>query len=153
MTNRILPTALTLLTALVSASAVRAQVPPPSSATPAVREYRVKQVLGAKVHLQGDLAIGTVDDIVFGDDGVVEYLIVLNEGKLVTVPWQAARFNFEKRVATLAITPEQFKLVPTYTAERYPSYYAPAYRTEIYKFYGLTPRQERRLERKEIRNP
>src|SRR4051812_27466490 len=39
---------------------------------------RVKNVLGTKVRIQGDLAIGTVDDIVFNDDGYIDYLVVLN---------------------------------------------------------------------------
>ena len=41
-----------------------------------------KQVLGTKIMIQGDTAIGTVDDIVFDNAGNLEYLIVENEGKL-----------------------------------------------------------------------
>jgi hypothetical protein len=120
----------------------RAQSPAASQA------YRVKQLLGSKVSIEGGVSIGTVDDIVFADDGYVEYLVVNNENKLVTVPWEAARFNFEKRSAVVNITPEQFRQVPTYSAEQYPIFSAPAYRTETYKYYGLAPRQERRIERK-----
>src|SRR5437879_5245766 len=46
---------------------------------------RAKLILGSKVSIRGDIAIGTVDDIVFGDDGYIDYLVVLNEGKYVTV--------------------------------------------------------------------
>ena len=46
------------------------------------------------------------------------------------------------------IPAEQFRLVPTYTVKTYPQYWTPTYRTEIYKVYGLTPGQERRLERR-----
>ena len=146
MFRTILGSLMTLTVATVGANLAQAQVPPPPKAAPA-QEYRVKQVLGTKVHIQGDLAIGTVDDIVFGDDGYVEYLIVLNEGKLVTVPWQAAKLNFEKRMATINITAEQYKVIPTYTVEQYPTFYAPTYRTQIYRHYGLTPREIRRIER------
>jgi PRC-barrel domain len=100
------------------------------------------------VSIQGNISIGMVDDIVFSDDGYIEYLIVQNEGKLVTVPWEAAKFNFQERTATVSITQERFREIPTYATERYPEFYAPAYRPEIYKYYGLTPRQERRIERK-----
>jgi hypothetical protein len=49
---------------------------------------RAKQVLGSKVNIQGDMAVGTVDDIVLDDHGNVDYLIVANsDGRLVTVPW------------------------------------------------------------------
>lgn len=52
-----------------------------------------------------------MDDLVFNETGSLEYLIVANEGKLVTVPWEAAKFNFEKQTASLNITQDQFKRV------------------------------------------
>jgi hypothetical protein len=135
-----------------------AQTPPPPTpprptdparvtpATPASRTsesahaYRVKQVLGSKVHIQGDLSIGTVDDVVFSDNGQVEYLIVANEGKLVTVPWEAAKFNFEKQTATINITEAKYREIPTYTVREYPVFFEPEYRTRVYGWYGLRPR-------------
>ena len=89
-----------------------------------------------------------MDDLVFDDNGQVEYLIVLNQGKLVTVPWEAAKFNFEKRMATINITPERFQQIPTYTTEQYPTFTAPNYQTQTYQYYGLTPGQTRRLNRR-----
>lgn len=113
-----------------------------------MQTYRAKQVIGARLSIQGNISIGTVDDIVFADDGYIEYLVVQNEGKMVTVPWEAAKFDFEKRSATVNITQEQFRQVPTYTQAQFPTYSAPTYRTEIYRAYGLTGAQERRLERR-----
>jgi hypothetical protein len=110
--------------------------------------YRAKQVLGAKLSITGNISIGTVDDIVFADDGYIEYLIVQNEGKMVTVPWEAAKFDFEKRTATINVTQEQFKQVPTYTPTQYPTYSAPTYRTQIYKAWGITSGQDRRVDRR-----
>ena len=111
----------------------------------------MKSILGAKVNLQNGGTVGTVEDVVLNDEGVVDYLIVSQDGKLVTVPWDAAKFNFEKRTAVINITEDQYKQIPTYTVEKYPDFYAPAYRTQVYKYYGLTPGQERRLERRERR--
>src|SRR5260221_12076889 len=71
----------------------------PAATADAGRAYRIKQVLGTKVSIKGDISIGTVDDVVFSDAGQVEYLIVANDGKLVTVPWEAAKFTFEKQTA------------------------------------------------------
>jgi hypothetical protein len=110
--------------------------------------YRASSVLGSKVSIEGNVAIGTVDDIVFTDDGYLEYLIINNENKLVTVPWEAAKFNFEQRTAVVNITPERFKAVPTYTVEQYPTFAAPTYRVETYRYYGLTPRERRAIRRK-----
>ncbi len=113
---------------------------------------RAKTVLGSKVHIQGEVAIGTVDDIVFNDDGYIEYIVVLHEGKLVAMPWQAAKFNFDNRVAVVNITQERFREIPTFTVQTYPNFYEPTYRTQIYKYYGLTPRAaERRADRVERR--
>ena len=112
----------------------------PTPAADSPHAYRMKQVLGAKVSLKGDLSIGTVDDVVFSDAGAVEYLIVANEGKLVTVPWEAAKFDFDKRTATIDLSQDQYKVIPTYTAREYPVYFEPAYRTQVYGYYRLKPR-------------
>jgi hypothetical protein len=113
----------------------------------APQAYRVKNVLGAKVSIQGDIAIGTVDDIVFNDEGYIEYLIVNNDNQLRTVPWAAAKFNFERKTATVNVTQSQIQSIPTYTPDRLPTFFSPSYRTEVYRFYGLTPREVRRMDR------
>jgi hypothetical protein len=118
----------------------------PSTAAP--MPLRAKQIIGSKVNLTGNVTAGTVDDIVLTDDGQVEYVLVIQDGKLVTVPWAAVKFNFEQRVAVINLTQEQYRTIPTYTVQTYPQFFAPAYRTEIYKFYNLTPREIRRIERR-----
>lgn len=134
----------------VTGASAFGQAPPPRPGTTVdttAPTFRAKQVLGTKVMIAGDTNVGTVEDLVFDDAGNLEYMIVDNGGKLTTVPWEAAKFNFEKKVATLAITADQYKVIPTYTVTTYPSFYTPAYRTEVYKYYGLTPRDLRRLRR------
>jgi len=115
--------------------------------------HKVKAVIGSKVTIQGGLAIGTVDDIIFDDDGYIDYLVVLNEGKYAVVPWQAAKFNFEQRAASVNITQQQYQQVPTFTMQTWPTFDS-AYQARIYGYYGLTPGRERRVERRiERRNP
>jgi len=113
-----------------------------------VATYRAKQILGTKIMIQGNTAVGTVDDIVFDSAGNMEYLIVANEGKLVTVPWDATKFDLKSQSAVLNVTPEVYKTIPTYTPTTYPDYWAPNYRTGVYKYYGLTPRELRRIDRR-----
>ena len=103
------------------------------------RPYHAKQVIGSKVNLQGTQAVGTVDDIVFSESGTVEYMIVNNNGKLTTVPWRAAKFDYQNRTATLGVTPEQYQQVPTYTQQEAPNYYNPQYRNDVYKQYNVQP--------------
>jgi hypothetical protein len=141
--------ALAVVVPLVVTCVSLAQAPPPK-APPAkptadsANAYRAKQVLGSKVSITGDVSIGTVEDLVFSDAGNVEYLIVANDNKLVTVPWEAMKFNFEKQTASINITQDQYKVIPTYTVREYPGYFEPTYRTQVYRWYGLTPRPFRR---------
>jgi sporulation protein YlmC with PRC-barrel domain len=109
--------------------------------------YRAKQILGSKIMIQNNTQIGTVDDIVFDQAGNLEYLIVANDGKMVTVPWEAAKFNLKSQTGVVNITPEVYKNLPTYTTTTYPDFFAPDYRTTTYKYYGLRPGQLRRLNR------
>jgi sporulation protein YlmC with PRC-barrel domain len=139
--------AFALLTASASLALAQVQV---QTGQPAAGSHamRAKTILGATVSLQGGTGVGAVHDIVFNDDGVIEYLVVSENGKLVTVPWEAAKFNYAQRTAVINITPEQFRQIPTYTVDHYPDFYTPAYRTQVYRHYGLTPGRERREERR-----
>lgn len=144
--------------AAVLGGTAAAQTPAPPTATPpgttapaAVGQpFRAKQVLGSKVTITGDTTVGTVDDIVFDDSGTVEYLVVLNQGKMTTIPWQAAKFNYETQTAVVNITQQAYTAIPTYTVRQYPNFWTPAYRVETYKYFGLTP-AERRQERRDRR--
>ncbi|MFL5329044.1 MAG: PRC-barrel domain-containing protein [Gemmataceae bacterium] len=100
---------------------------------------RMKQVIGGKVSIQGGVSIGTVDDIIFNDDGCIDYVVVINEGRYVVMPWTAAKFNFEDRTATVNVTQERWREVPTFTAQTYPTinYYEPAFVQRVYGYYGV----------------
>ena len=149
-----------LMTAALSAFATTAfaQVPATGSPAPVAgspapvkggnSQFRAKQILGTQIMIQGNTAVGTVDDLVFDEAGNLEYIIVENAGKLSTVPWEAAKFDLEKKMAVLPLTAAQYNVIPTYTTTTYPSYYTPAYRTQMYKFYNLTPRELRRIDRR-----
>jgi hypothetical protein len=139
---------LTLASAALLALSATALAQPPKPVVAAGTTIRAKQVLGTKIQI-GTAAVGTVDDLVFDDAGNLEYLIVADDtGKLLTVPFEAAKWDLEKKVGTLTITPEVYRTIPRYTVTTYPSFYTPTYRTETYKVYGLTPRELRRIERR-----
>ena len=145
----------TLTVALAAAGAAAQQpapaVQPGTAVQPggAVAAYRAKDILGTKVAVQSNTGVGTVDDIVFSANGDVEYLIVATQdGKLTTVPWAAATFNPAQRTAVLDIPVQRWQSMPTYTVQTYPQFFTPTYRTEVYRYYGLTPTEFRRLDRK-----
>src|SRR5207244_2539031 len=101
---------------LLTAGALAAAQQPPVRVDPAqpaaTATFRAKQVLGSKIMIQNNTAIGTVDDIVFDTAGNLEYLIVVNDGKLVSVPWDAAKFDLKSQTAVVNITPEVYKTIP-----------------------------------------
>jgi hypothetical protein len=126
-----------------------AQPPARPAETATAKTFRAKDLIGTKMSIRGNTQVGTVDDIVFSDEGVIQYLIVsTGDDKLVTVPWEAPKFDYAQRTAVIDLTPEQFRAIPTYTVRTYPNFVAPTYRTEIYRFYNLTPGEMRRLERR-----
>jgi hypothetical protein len=131
---------------------IQPQDPTSSQPSSAPQARKAKQVLGSKVSLQGGVNIGTVDDIIFSDAGHVDYLVVLNEGKYVIVPWQAAKFDFDKQTASVNITQAQYREVPTFTVQTWPNVYEPAYMTRIYRYYNLQPPDRLRpIDRRDIR--
>src|SRR5262249_9350182 len=135
------------LSLLAAAAALTLGQTPAGTGSPTTG-VRAKSLLGTTVTLQGGTRAGTIEDIVLSNDGVVDYLIVSEGGKLVTVPWDAVNFNYQKRTATINLAPEQYRRIPTYTTTEYPQYYSPVYRTEVYKYYNLSPAKVRRLERR-----
>jgi hypothetical protein len=126
---------------------VRPVQPEPNQPTSTSATFRAKQVLGSKIMIQNNTAIGTVDDIVFDQAGNLEYLLVENQGKLISVPWDAPRFDLKSQTAVIDITPDVYKTIPTFTATTYPDFWAPTYRTTTYKYYNINPRELRRLQR------
>jgi len=155
--------ALLAATGVASAQLPATQPPPPlppgTAVTPAqpgtavqpggaVAAYRAKDIIGTKVAIQNNTAVGTVDDIVFSAGGDVEYLIVVADGKLTTIPWAAATYNPAQRTAVVDIPVERYRAIPTYTVQSYPQFFTPTYRTEVYRYYNLTPTEFRRLDRK-----
>ncbi|MBY0232952.1 MAG: PRC-barrel domain-containing protein [Gemmataceae bacterium] len=123
-------------------------------ATPVLADHdhlRAKSILGSKVSLKGGTSVGTIEDIIFSSEGVVDYVVVSDGGKLRTLPWEVAKFDHGKRVAVVDVETDVYKKVPTYTVERYPTFYAPTYRTEVYKAWGLRPGEIRRLDRRSRR--
>lgn len=119
----------------------------PGQPVPATRGLTAKGLLGAAVTLQGNQAVGIIDDLVFGDDGVLDFLVVRSGNQLIPVPWAAVLFNSDLRTAVMNITPERFREVPTLTPAIVPNYADAAFRQRLYQAYGLEPGERRESRR------
>jgi hypothetical protein len=112
---------------------------------------RASSIIGARVSIQGDVAIGKVEDLVLNQNGTVEYLVVLNEDKYVLVPWAAAKLDPGQRTVVVEIRQEKFREVPTFTRESWPNFSDTQYIERINTYYGVKPGRDRRIERREDR--
>lgn len=149
--------------AAMGASGVVAQVPaerpaaPPARVAPAApaerapEAQRARSIIGSTLMLRGGTSAGKVDDIVFSNDGHIQYLVVEENGKHVLVPWEAVKYDLGKRTVSVDIPVDQFRQVPTFARDAWPNVYDPGYQQKINGYYGLRPGQERRLERRQNR--
>jgi hypothetical protein len=99
--------------------------------------HRARDLLGVQIRLRDGYSVGTVSDIVFNDDGYLEYLVVETEGRDALVPWSAARLNFESRAATLDVPRARWRDVPAFPRDRWPDLGDPGYRARISGYFGV----------------
>lgn len=85
------------------------------TAVRATTHIRSSVFIGAPVSLSGGASLGTVQEIVFGDGGCVDYVIVNYDNRLVPVPWAAGSFRATDRAFLLTIEESQLTLLPTFT--------------------------------------
>jgi hypothetical protein len=105
-------------------------------------------LLGATLSVQNNQTAGTIDDLIFADDGFIDCLVVRTGNQFVLVPWEAATFNADQRTALVNITLERFREIPTFIQGNWPNLAEANYRDRLYNYYGLRPGQERRIERR-----
>src|SRR5262249_33404989 len=82
---------------------------------------RVSLLIGAPVSLQGNVAVGKIEDFVINENGCIDYLTVIVEDKYILVPWTAAQVDFERRGVLLGIERERFREIPTFTRDHWPN--------------------------------
>ncbi len=107
-------------------------------ANPGQREVvKLSRMLKSKVLIQQDQPAGTVVDVVLSDGGCVEYIVAMHEDQYYVVPYSAGRYRHADQVFFVDIAPAQFQRVTYFSQDRWPDFYAPAYRNQVYSFYGL----------------
>jgi hypothetical protein len=96
--------------------------------------WRLSQLLGSTVQLQGSNNFGRVEDAVIDQNGGISYLVVSSNGQNVMLPWSEANFNYGQRVVTYAVTPQAVR--PLYfQANAWPNVWAPQYVTQVRRVF------------------
>lgn len=99
---------------------------------------RLSTILKSKVLIQQDRPAGNVVDVVLSDGGCIEYLVVMHDDQNYVVPYSATQVRYADQVVFVDLTPAQFQNVTYFSGNSWPNLYAPAYRNQIYSFYGLS---------------
>jgi sporulation protein YlmC with PRC-barrel domain len=118
---------------------VRVQTAPVQTQAPQLR--RVSQILGSSVQLQGGAAYGKVQDVVLNETGMVEYVVVSNEGRLVMLPWSAANVDFGQRVVTYDVTPQAVQPL-SFAPDAFPAVADEQYSTRVRQVFPRAVRTQ-----------
>lgn len=75
-------------------------------AAPGAAEWSVATLLDTEVHMDGDLPMGEVDDLIFDRDGALEGVVVAAEdGSLYGIPWTAVVIEPDAQALSVPLTP------------------------------------------------
>src|SRR5262245_37127573 len=104
--------ALILAAALLSVGLLYAQTGQPptggkatqTTSSSSVTTHKVSTILQTSVSLQGE-SLGKVVDVVFNEDGCIEYLVISYQEEYLAIPWGAVRVD--ERQHTVVITHTQ----------------------------------------------
>jgi hypothetical protein len=107
------------------AQPVRETVPAPQATGP-TGGWRVSQLLGSTVRLQGNNNFGKVEDLVVNPNGSPSYVVASANGRYVMLPWHAGHWNYGQRYVTYNVAPRM--LEPLYFERNaWPNVDEPAY--------------------------
>src|SRR5205823_3481410 len=84
------------------------------------RIRKASAILGAYVRLEVGGTVGKVQDFILNGTGAIDFLVVTNEGTYFLVPWAAATVDFDQQAVFLDISRDNFRDVPTFTADAWP---------------------------------
>ena len=111
---------------------------------------RGSELMGMEVVNANDEEIGSVEDVIIGFDGRVNYLIVEQDGvqmggdDKIPVPFSAFdRKGREEKKLVLNITEEKIQNAPRFSESEYPQFGDTTYDEEVHGYYGApTPEED-----------
>jgi hypothetical protein len=99
-----------------------------------LQTLRLSQLLKSDIVLDDGDGIGTISDIVLGQNGSLLYLLGTNNtnGAMFTIPAQAASFDFQNSTLSLPLTQQQFQSLPTFSSSSVPNFNSLAYQRQLF---------------------
>ncbi len=105
--------------------------------------YQAKNLLGKKVVSQDGQDLGSIDNLVIGNDGRIQYIIlsrgggILGFGKtLVPVPWQSANLHMQNNQLVAMLAKKKLDNAPTFNGNDWAQFTQPRYEKQVNGYYG-----------------
>jgi hypothetical protein len=115
---------------------------------------RSSAVVGASVRLGDGNRVGRIEELMIGESGSVDYMIVSFDsmpgfgGRLAAIPWNAGQMDFAARTVTLDIERERLHEAPIFFSRgRWPDLYEPQWAASVHAHFGTEADGDRTIRR------
>ena len=101
---------------------------------------RASEIIGLDVKSQDNQKLGEVNDLIIGDDGRIDYLVISEGGvlgvgdKLKAVPWNAADVSFYENSIRVGLSKDKFDSAPTFAD--WNEFQKDHYSQQVRSYYG-----------------
>ncbi len=115
--------------------------------------HKVSDLMGQKVVDQNGQELGSVDNMIVGNNGQVQYIILSRGGvlgvggTLVPVPWDAANLRTQGDQLVASISKQKLDSAPTFSGDNWAQISQPGYEQQLNSYYGSQQQQGQQQER------
>ncbi len=110
--------------------------------------YKASDLMGKTITTQQGEEIGNINDLLVGQNGEVQYIILSRGevlgmgGELVPVPWQAANLQMQQDQLVSSLDKEKIDNAPSFKSDQWASFTEPGYEQEVHSYYGTQQQQQ-----------
>ncbi|MEW6667940.1 MAG: PRC-barrel domain-containing protein [Thermodesulfobacteriota bacterium] len=105
--------------------------------------HRAAKIVGMSALDSQGQYLGRIDDLVFGEDGQIQYVVVARGevlgmgGKLVPVPWSAASFHPDKEgMVNFNVSRDRLNSAPSFSKGEWDNFASSEFKEQIHAYYG-----------------
>jgi sporulation protein YlmC with PRC-barrel domain len=110
---------------------------------------RASEFIGKDVNDQAGENIGTVDDVVFDNQGNINYIILSRGGiagigaDLVPIPFKAEKFSFQEDTIILSMDQQKLEKAPSFSSGEWNELSRQEFQQQVHGYYGTEKYQEK----------
>jgi hypothetical protein len=104
---------------------------------------RSSQIVGMSVKNPEGQNLGKIDELVIGQDGTINYVILSHGGllgigdKVIPIPWKALKQGDNKNYLTVNITQDTLKKAPNFDPKEWPNFTEPEWQKKVQVYYEI----------------